>query len=118
MTPDDTVQLHPDLAGDRDPDYETGVGGQARPNTLIELGMALMAYPNRTIIVEIGSLRPVSDLGGLHVVRFNGSGPAIAKVVSRLRAAGCPVDDSDRSWKDPARFAGLAAYFRQPHKPS
>lgn len=117
MTPDDAVQLHPDLAGDRDPDYETGIGSQARPNTLIELGMALMAYPKRTIVIEIGSLRPISDLGGLHVVRFDGSGPAIAKVVSRLRAAGCPVDDSDRSWKDPARFAGLAAFVRQPHEP-
>ncbi|MFI5590007.1 CATRA conflict system CASPASE/TPR repeat-associated protein [Amycolatopsis sp. NPDC051758] len=116
MTPDDTVMLHPDLADEQDPDSETGVGSQARPNVLVELGMALMAYPQRTIIIEMGSLRAVSDLGGLHVVRFDGSAPAIAKVKSRLRAAGCPVDDSDRSWTDPARFAHLAALKRRPHE--
>jgi predicted nucleotide-binding protein len=116
VTPDDTVVLHPDLAGKQDPDFETGVGSQARPNVLVELGMALMAYPQRTIIVEMGSLRPVSDLGGLHVVRFDGSGPAIAKVVSRLKAAGCLVDESDRSWTDPAQFADLTALARRPHE--
>ncbi|MDX3191245.1 BN6_48550 family protein [Streptomyces sp. MN03-5084-2B] len=116
VTPDDTVVLHPDLAGEQDPDFETGVGSQARPNVLVELGMALMAYPDRTIIIEMGSLRPVSDLSGLHVVRFDGSGPAIARVVSRLRTAGCPVDESDRSWRDPARFADLATFTRRPRE--
>lgn len=116
VTPDDSVVLHPDLAGDQDPDFETGVGSQARPNVLVELGMALMAYPERTIIIELGSLRPVSDLSGLHVVRFDGSGPAIAKVISRLKGAGCSVDESDRSWRDPARFAHLAAFTRKPRK--
>lgn len=116
VTPDDTVVLHPDLAREQDPDFETAVGSQARPNVLVELGMALMAYPDRTIIIEMGSLRPISDLSGLHVVRFDGSGPAIARVVSRLKTAGCPVDESDRSWKDPARFADLAAFTRRPRE--
>jgi predicted nucleotide-binding protein len=115
MTPDDTVQLRSDLAGAHDPDQETAVGCQARPNVLLELGMALMAYPERTIVVEIGALRSIGDLAGLNVIRFDGSGRAIAKVISRLRAAGCPVDDSDTSWKDASRFAGLDAFTRGPH---
>jgi predicted nucleotide-binding protein len=116
MTPDDTVQLQPDLSSDQDPGHETAAGYQARPNVLLELGMALMAYPERTIVVEIGSLRPIGDLGGLNVIRFDGSGQAIAKVISRLRKAGCPVDDSDTTWKDPSRFAGLDAFTRGPHE--
>lgn len=116
MTPDDTVQLHPELAGDTDPDSETAAGCQARPNVLVELGMALMAYPERTIVIEIGALRSIGDLAGLNVIRFDGSGRAIAKVISRLRACGCPVDDSDTDWRDPSRFAGLDAFLRGPHR--
>jgi predicted nucleotide-binding protein len=116
MTPDDTVQLHPDVSGKQDPDHETAMGCQARPNVILELGMALMAYPERTIVIEIGSLRSIGDLAGLNVIRFDGSGRAIAKVVSRLRAAGCLVDDSDTDWKDASRFAGLAAITRGPHE--
>lgn len=114
MTPDDIVHLHPDLAGEHDPDHETAVGCQARPNVFLELGMALMAYPERTIVIEVGALRAVGDLGGLNVIRFDGSGRAIAKVVARLRQAGCPVDDSDTDWKDAARFSGLEAFVRAP----
>ncbi len=64
MTPDDTVALHPDSRVIGILTSRPGVGGQARPNVLVELGMTLMAYPQRTIIVEMGFLRPVSDLSG------------------------------------------------------
>jgi hypothetical protein len=81
---------------------------------LFELGLALMAYPDRTVIVEIGQLRPVADLAGLNVIRFDGSAIAIKKVIDRLAQAGCPVDTSGTDWLDTDRFADLAAYRRSP----
>lgn len=114
LSPDDVVQLHPDLRGPNDLDFETAQGCQARPNVLLELGMALMAFPERTIVIEVGELRPIADLAGLNVIRFDGSGPSIDKVIKRLRQAGCPVDDGDTSWRDPHRFSGLDTYHRTP----
>jgi predicted nucleotide-binding protein len=114
LSPDDIVQLHPDLGQASDHPHEGARMGQARPNVLFELGLAFMAYPERTVIVEVGRLRPVSDLAGLNVVRFDGSGIAVRKVLNRLALAGCPVDMSGTDWLDPSRFAGLATYDRGP----
>jgi predicted nucleotide-binding protein len=114
MTPDDVVQLHPHLRGVDDPDYETGQSCQPRANVLIELGLALMASPKRTIIVELGALRPIADLGGRNVIRFDGSPGAAAKLVERLRIAGCAIDDRGGDWRNPGRFTDLDAYRRRP----
>jgi hypothetical protein len=88
--------------------------GQARPNVLFELGLAMMVYPARTVVVEIGRMRPLSDLGGLNPIRFDGSAAAIRNVLNRLEIAGCPVDYSGTDWLDPGRFAGIATYRRGP----
>ena len=113
LTPDDMVRLHPRLLDEeRDPN-EAVAACQARPNVFIELGLALMAYPSRTVIVEIGHLRRPSDIGGLNVIRFDGSTGSLRKIANRLRFAGCAVDDSGSDWLDPARFAGLDAFKRR-----
>jgi predicted nucleotide-binding protein len=114
LSPDDVVELHPDLFQPNDHPYEQARAGQARPNVLFELGLAYMACPERTIIVEVGQLRPVADLAGLNVIRFDGSAIAVQKVISRLIQAGCPADTSDEDWLDSGRFAGLEAYRRGP----
>jgi predicted nucleotide-binding protein len=114
LSPDDVVELHSDLFQENDHGYERGRAGQARPNVLFELGLAYMANPERTVIVEVGHLRPVADLAGLNVIRFDGSAMAIKKVIDRLTRAGCPADTSGDNWLDPGRFAGLEAYRRGP----
>jgi len=114
LSPDDIVELHSDLVLDGDIPQERVRAGQARPNVLFELGLALMAYPDNTVIVEVGRMRPLSDLAGLNVIRFDGSAEAIKKVLHRLEVAGCAVDDSGVDWLDPDRFAGLRVYQRGP----
>ena len=114
LSPDDIVELHPDLRQENDHSYERVLSGQARPNVLFELGLAFMAYPERTIIVEVGLMRPIADLAGLNVIRFDGSAIAVRKVLDRLDLAGCPVNTSGTSWLDPGRFANLATYRRGP----
>ncbi|MEU1510792.1 TIR domain-containing protein [Streptomyces sp. NPDC005811] len=112
LTPDDVVQLHPALRGAVEPPYETQPTGQPRPNVLIELGMVLMAYPERTLIVEIGELRPVSDIGGRNVIRFDGSAAALGKIVERLKGAGCRVNDTGSDWRQTWPYSRLSAYGR------
>lgn len=108
MTPDDVVNLHPSLAGSDG----GGAGLQARPNVLLELGMALAAYPDRTIIVKAGDQREVTDLGGRNFVRLDADPACRRKIADRLRSAGCRVDDSGQDWLAPNLFATLDAYTR------
>lgn len=97
LTPDDIAYLRDEYAhGDSDP--ETSPAGQARPNVLFEAGMAMGRHPDRTILVELGSLRPFSDVAGRHAVRLSNTPEARKSLAERLRTAGCEVDTSGSSW--------------------
>ncbi|NUP47797.1 MAG: TIR domain-containing protein [Catenulispora sp.] len=113
MTPDDIVELHPKLRDKREAPYETTRTMQPRPNVLIELGIALGTYRDSTIIVEVGDLRPIADIAGLNVIRFDGSAGAVGKIVERLKAAGCAVNDTGSDWRRPGRFSRWDAYKRK-----
>lgn len=90
FTPDDRVQLREELISAGDPPHERSSGFQARPNVLVEAGMALALHRNRTVIVEVGTgMRPTTDLDGLNVVRFSGDPAGRAKLIGRLKDCGC-----------------------------
>lgn len=113
VTPDDMVKLHPDLVQDGEEGFELEMTGQPRPNVLLEAGMALGFNPSRTILVEIGRRRPISDLGGRHTIRL-ATETTLRGLARRLEAAGCSVDlTTDPSWSDPQRFSGLGALTRR-----
>ena len=90
FSPDEIVEPRPDLASFGP--QAASIGGQPRANVIFEAGMALAANPERTIIVETGHIKPISDLAGLNVVRFDGSATAIRALLTRLRQVGCKVD--------------------------
>nr|MDT0661474.1 nucleotide-binding protein [Micromonospora sp. DSM 115978] len=115
MTPDDIVELHPELRKATDSVEEHG-SCQARPNVLLELGMALALHPDRTIMLEVGRMRRPADLAGLNYVQMDPAGGWLNKVASRLEGAGCPVDRTGDDWRDPERFSGLAAHERKPNR--
>jgi predicted nucleotide-binding protein len=104
LTPDDEARVRPAFADSRDPPHELELTAQARPNVLFEAGMALAIHPKRTIIVELGELRPFSDVAGRHVVRMNDGVEARRSLIGRLSTAGCPVD-MDGAWRETGGFA-------------
>ena len=104
MTPDDEARLREQFQNNGDPGHETSLTGQARPNVLFEAGMAMGRDPNRTILVELGTLRPFSDVGGRHVIRLDGSSQRRQELAQRLEAAGCPVDLSGTTWHTAGEF--------------
>jgi len=105
LTPDDVAYLRRDLQTPHEPDFEVRPTGQARPNVLFEAGMAFGRAPDRTILVEIGPLRPFSDVGGRHVVRFDGSIARRQDLAHRLEGAGCTIDLSGTDWHSAGNFA-------------
>jgi predicted nucleotide-binding protein len=87
-------------------DAQDGAGWlQARPNVLIEAGMALVSHPTRTIIVVLGSQELPSDISGRHYVRLSHTAvPPLHDLAERLRVAGCETDTTGTIWLDPTRF--------------
>jgi predicted nucleotide-binding protein len=77
---------------------------QARPNVLIEAGMALVTHPNRTVLVTLGPLELPTDLAGRHYIRLNGTVGPLNDMANRLQAAGCELDTAGTDWLDPTRF--------------
>lgn len=101
FTPDEAVRLSDRLGGGEE-------GFQARPNVLFESGLALGRNPARTILVEIGALRPFSDIAGRHVIRLDDSySDAIARrqdLAQRLEKAGCKISLRGTDWHSAGSF--------------
>lgn len=104
MTPDDVAELREPFRSSDDPPYESQPTGQARPNVLFEAGMAMGRNPDRTIIVELGTLRPFSDIAGRHTVRLSNDSKARHGLAQRLETAGCPVDLTGSDWHTEGNF--------------
>ena len=71
---------------------------QARPNVLFEAGMAFGRNPDSTILVQVGKVKPFSDVGGRHVLHLNYSYDARNEFVIKLRNAGCRVNTTGSDW--------------------
>jgi predicted nucleotide-binding protein len=99
LTPDDLAQLRPDLLSTSDPPFERNLTGQARPNVLFECGMAFSSHPDRTVMVQIGQVRPFSDTYGRHIVNMtSGDASKRQEFAIKLKNAGCEVDTSGSDW--------------------
>jgi len=98
MTGDDEAQLREQFRLPDDGPDESRLTPQPRPNVLIELGMAFGIMEARTVIVQVGTLRSMSDLDGLNVVRLSHAASSRKNLVERLKAAECDLNDSGTDW--------------------
>ncbi len=98
FTPDDLAKLNPRFQKENDPSYERDLTGQARLNVLFEAGMAYGKDPNRAVLVEIGELRPFSDISGRHLVKFKGTPEDRNILANRLKLVGCDVNLEGNDW--------------------
>lgn len=105
LTPDDEARLKKRFRVAKDPLYERELTGQARPNVLFEAGMAFGRHPKNTVIVQLGDVRPFSDVAGRHVVHLSGSVESRRDLLTKLENAGCRVDISGNSWMTVGNFA-------------
>jgi predicted nucleotide-binding protein len=100
FTPDEWV-----LSRTADPTDPDAWRPQARPNVLIEAGMALVTHPTRTVIAVLGQQELPSDLAGRHYIRLSHADPApLNDLARRLGDAGCLVDLSGTDWLRATRF--------------
>ena len=104
LTPDDEARLREPFRRSIDDPTEFVLTGQARQNVLFEAGAAMARHPNRTVIVELGHLRPFSNISGLHTIRLNDSPERRQEFAQRLETAGCPVKLDGGDWYRAGEF--------------
>jgi predicted nucleotide-binding protein len=98
LTPDDQARLKSTLRKLKDPKYESTLTGQARANVLFEAGMAFGHHQESTVLVQVGDLRPFSDIGGRHVVNLDNTALTRRDLANRLQTAGCDVNLDGSDW--------------------
>lgn len=103
MTPDEVAYLQPRY-GHGENDQETQPAPQARPNVLFEAGMALGRDARRTVLVEVGEVRPFSDVAGRHAIRLSNAPASRQALANRLRTAGCAVNLNGTDWHTTGDF--------------
>lgn len=97
FSPDELAQLKEQFWASGDKYGEGKIAGQARPNVLFEAGLALGAHPEKTVIVQVGQVRPFSDIAGKHVVRLSEE-RGRNDLANRLKRLGCPVEMTGDDW--------------------
>jgi predicted nucleotide-binding protein len=114
MTPDDEVRLMDQFVREKE---ELESSGQARPNVVLELGMAIALYPQRTLLVRMGRLRTISDIEGMFQTRLDNSAAKRQYLHDRLRDCGCDVTLQGR-WKEAGDFAAALGTLASPSTPN
>ena len=107
FTPDDEARIKEQFRAGNDPPHEAQLTGQARPNVLFEAGMAMARSQDRTILVELGNLRPYSDIGGRHTIRLDNSSQRRQELAQRLQTAGCPARLTGTDWHTAGDFQAV-----------
>lgn len=102
FTPDDVAYIRSEYSDTDDP--ERHPRGQARPNVLFEAGMAIGHDAKRTVLVEMGDLRPFTDIAGRHTIRLSNDPRSRKSLAERLGNAGCAVDLSGSDWMSEGDF--------------
>lgn len=98
LTPDDEAKLRDAFIQSSDPQFERKLTGQPRQNVLFEAGMAFGKYKDTTILVQVGKVRAMSDVSGVHIVHLTGSTSSRQQLIGKLKTVGVKVDDSGEDW--------------------
>ena len=116
LSPDDKSKLADHFIKPHDPAHEKTLTGQPRANVLWEGGMAHAHDADRTVLVQVGSVRPFSDISGHHILRLTDAPQSRTEFVARLRSARCEAASAAPSLEDycssPGRIASRASSLR------
>jgi len=104
LTGDDKARLRKRFLKKSDGKHERDLTAQPRPNVLFEAGMALGTHPTRTILVQIGKIRPFTDIAGRHFIAMDNSPNRRNELAMLLEGAGCRVDRGGTDWLNAGNF--------------
>lgn len=95
FSPDEHVRLKDHHRSDGD--HDSGVAGQPRPNVIYEAGYARGSHPLKTVLVQVGKMRPFSDIAGKDILMLTDVASR-NDLANRLANIGCPVSKIGNDW--------------------
>jgi predicted nucleotide-binding protein len=109
FSPDELAYLKEQFWAADDRHGEGEPAGQARPNVIFEAGLALGAHPEKTVIVQVGKVRPFSDIAGKHLVKLSDAAGTRNDLANRLAKIGCEVNRVGSDWMTAGTFVPTEA---------
>lgn len=109
LSPDDEARLKQQFVGKTERASEGRVRGQARPNVIFETGIAIGTHHRKTVIVQIGEVKPFTDIGGMHILHLTGSDKSRHQFANRLEDLNCRVDREGDHWLRAGNFTPTVA---------
>jgi predicted nucleotide-binding protein len=86
FSPDEDAKLKSKFVRDGDKRKNLHVlDSQPRPNVIFEAGLALGAHSEKTILVQVGDIRDISDIAGKHLVHLSNSTTSRKALALRLQ---------------------------------
>lgn len=105
LTGDDKVILQKKYWKPNEEPHEKKYKYQPRPNVIFESGMAFARQPKRTILIQVGDMKPIfSDLHGRHILKLDNSKEKRREFIDKLQAASCLVDITNDDWQTAGNF--------------
>jgi predicted nucleotide-binding protein len=100
FSPDEEAKLKTKFCSDRDKKYGANkLEPQARPNVIFEAGLALGAHADKTLLVQVGDIREISDIAGKHILHLTDNSASRKELAQRLATKlKFKVDTSGTSW--------------------
>lgn len=99
FSPDELARLKEEFSSAND--SEDQLFGQARPNVILEAGMAYAHAPEKTIFLKSGITREISDIAGFNWVKLDGEWDSRNDLKNRLVSAGASVHTGELNLGDP-----------------
>lgn len=104
LSAEDDVKLRDEYLGAGERATEGKLQGQPRPNVIFEAGLALGRHSNKTLLVQVGKIKPMSDIFGKHITRLTNGYSRRNDLANRLAKIGCKIDRQGSDWTTEGDF--------------
>ena len=108
LSPDDEARLKDQFVAKHERSTEGKLRGQARPNVIFETGIAIGSHHKKTIMVQVGNVKPFTDIGGMHIPHLIGDDKSRNEFANRLADVGCKIDRDGDHWLRAGDFIPIA----------
>lgn len=102
---DEEARLKPEFCAPNELRTDGALRGQPRPNVIFEAGLALGRHPEKTLLIQVGTVRGFTDIDGKHIAKLGENADKRNDVATRLRNLGLNVDTSGSDWMTAGDFA-------------
>jgi predicted nucleotide-binding protein len=113
LSPDDEAKLKDQFVSTHERSTEGKLQGQARPNVIFETGIAIGTHHKKTVMIQVGQVKPFTDIGGMHIPHLSNEDKTRHEFANRLADLGCKIDRNGDYWLRAGNFTPTSPKVRR-----